>query len=600
MRHASSLVLVAAVAAALVGCTAPLTPTDGDIVPQSTVGHDVIAGWQEEDGFLVSPALAAPGGATRVGLIARVDAGADVVFLARGIDDDRWAPAEITWRDNEAADSRDDRFVARVDLAGVARAVLLKVKADDLARLHSLTWEAVVPMPASTTTTAPTTATSTTTQAVLDGYQPRSAWGARAAGGCDGNNTKTKVTVHHTVSRLNAGGTRDQLTAEIRSAQALHMDGRGYCDIGYHFLVTADGTVWEGRNQNHLGAHTGGQNTNNLGVSFVGCFHPTSDCDGLGSTTPPQSMLNGAGAFIGTAARHYGITLNVGTTLLGHRDNAGQSTACPGDLLHDRLPELRTIAGGGGAPVTTTGKVQGAVWNLALAPSVAEATAAGARLPGATVTARRGGAVVATATARADDAYWSVDLDPGSYTLEVALAGFANATRDINVASGDSAWASIGVTPVAAAVAVAVTVVDADTGAPIAGAEVTVTGVDPAVANAEGRFAVSVPPGAITVSARAEGYSSKTTDVTAVVGSALDVTLALTLIVVDPGEGDPGEGDPGVGDPGDDKGMERVLIRNRGTPVVTGGCQSTPSALPAVVLLLPLLAVARRRRIAPL
>jgi uncharacterized protein (TIGR03382 family) len=87
----------------------------------------------------------------------------------------------------------------------------------------------------------------------------------------------------------------------------------------------------------------------------------------------------------------------------------------------------------------------------------------------------------------------------------------------------------------------------------------------------------------------------------------LRITLALTLIAVDPGDGDPGvgdpvdgdpgDGDPGVGDPGD-KGMERVLIRNSGAPKATGGCQSTPSSLPAVVLL-PLLALVRRRRIAP-
>lgn len=605
MSKSLALVVVGSLVAVLSACgRPPLAPTDGDIVPQHTVGvADVVDGWERDGDVFVSPILAAPTGATRVAFIGRVDADADVALFARAKGDDTWLPATVTWRDDVVG--ANDRFVARVDLAAVATAVEVGVAAADVAQLRSLTYEAIVPMPTTSTSNAPVTqAPSTSTAAVLDGYQPRSAWGARAASGCDTNNTKTKVTVHHTVSRLNAGGTRDQFSAEIRAAQALHMDGRGYCDIGYHFLVTADGTVWEGRNHNNLGAHTGGQNTNNLGVSFVGCFHPTSDCNGLGATTPPQAMLDGAGAFIGTAARHYGITLNVGSTLMGHRDNPGQSTACPGDNLHARLGELRTIANdGGGSATPAKGKVQGMVWNLGVTPNVADADTLGAMLPGALVTAKQGTTAVATSTARDGDAYWSFDLDPGSYTLVVTMDGFAESTRDVTVAAGDDRWASIGITPTIDAVDVAIAVVDAVTAAPLAGAVVEIGGQEPQTADADGRLALSLPPGPLSVTARAEGYEPHTEFVTAVLGAPLSVTVALDAVVVaEPGEG---EGEPGIGDDvegdGDvDDGLDRIVIRNNSAPTVNegagcGGCTQTSTSTPALAAV-ALVLLRRRRR----
>ena len=579
----------------------PLQPTDGDLVPASTVGVDVVRGWRSSDGFLISPVLPAPMGATRVALIARVDEGADVAIWARdaATDGALWIPADVTWRDSAY---RDDHFVARADLRVAATAVEIKVKASDVAHLRSLTFEAVVPMtpPAPlTTTTLATTTTTTSKQGVLNGYQPRSAWGARAASGCDGNPTKTKVTVHHTVSRLHDGGSRDELTAELRSIQALHMDGRGYCDTGYHFLVTADGTVWEARSANDLGAHTGGQNTNNLGVSFIGCFHPTSDCDGLGSTTPPQVMLDGAGAFIGTATRHYGITLGLGSTLMGHRDNPGQATACPGDNLHARLGALRDIANGGGA-AAATGTVQGTVWNLAVTTDAAQSEATGARLPGAIVTVTSGTVVVGTATARVDDAMWSFDLAPGPYTLSVVKAGFAPATRTINVASGDTAWASIVLTPQDQGVEVVVVVVDSVTGAPLHGARVSITGHEELDVDVDGLVQVTVPPGSITISARAEGYLEKTEIRAGVPGETVHLNLGLDVVSADPTGDDslPPIGDVTAPPEGDDGGLQRVIITNK-NPLVQGGCQAATAAAPFAALV-PVLLLRRRRRSVPM
>jgi uncharacterized protein with LGFP repeats len=66
--------------------------------------------------------------------------------------------------------------------------------------------------------------------------------------------------VHHTVNA------NDYSSAEvpgiIRSIYAYHMQGRGWSDIGYNFLVDRFGRLWEGRSggidRPVIGAHTWG------------------------------------------------------------------------------------------------------------------------------------------------------------------------------------------------------------------------------------------------------------------------------------------------------------------------------------------------------
>jgi MYXO-CTERM domain-containing protein len=616
VRAVSTLAVVTLMSAlaALTACEAPrLRASDDDIVPSSTVDVDVIAGWTRVGPLLRSPVLLSPEGATRVGAIVRTAGTADVALFAADASagDDVSADAAIamreTWRDTDG-----ERRVVVADLGVVATGIVVFVAEADVGALRSLTFEAVVPVPAAQNDVDGIdvgSGASTTTQAVLNGYEPRSAWGARAARSCDANATKTRITVHHTVSRLHEGGTRAQFSAEIRAAQALHMDNRGYCDIGYHFLVSADGTVWEGRNAGRLGAHTGSQNTNNLGVSFVGCFHPTSACNGLGATTPPQNMINGAGTFIGIAARHYGITLNVGSTLLGHRDNPGQATACPGDRLHQKLGELRTIANGGGGttppPAPSTGKIQGMVWDRGITEDVGQATAMDAKLPGTRVVIAQGSTTVQSVVARDGDAYWSFDVAPGAYVITASKDGFADATRSVSVAAGDNAWSSLGLAPVAVAVNVDVTVTDVFTGAPLPSATVQFGNDDPAAVDDDGRVRGELAAGTVTVTARAEGYVARTESLTLVAGVAQQLSMALTLDEVPPpgGEGE-GEGeapvdptDPGLGPDGEPS-LERLVIRNAPASA-SGGCgcnvgNSSPDA--GAVVGVVLLLVWRRRR----
>lgn len=47
----------------------------------------------------------------------------------------------------------------------------------------------------------------------------------------------------------------------------------GWAGCGYHFFVRKDGTIYRGRPENKLGAHTANHNTGSLGICFEGAYN---------------------------------------------------------------------------------------------------------------------------------------------------------------------------------------------------------------------------------------------------------------------------------------------------------------------------------------
>jgi N-acetylmuramoyl-L-alanine amidase len=45
---------------------------------------------------------------------------------------------------------------------------------------------------------------------------------------------------------------------------------RGFTEIGYHYIIYRDGTVNLGRDIAKIGAHCEGQNTNSIGICYIG------------------------------------------------------------------------------------------------------------------------------------------------------------------------------------------------------------------------------------------------------------------------------------------------------------------------------------------
>jgi hypothetical protein len=150
--------------------------------------------------------------------------------------------------------------------------------------------------------------------------------------------------VHHT-----AGGnsyTSSDVPGIIRGIYAYHVNGQGWSDIGYNFLVDRFGRTWEGRyggvTRPVIGAHAYGVNSYTFGVSVLGNYDIAAVPSAV---TTAVSQLIGWKAQIHEfnplgKARIGGITYNA---VSGHRD--ANSTACPGRYLYALLPTIRANAG---------------------------------------------------------------------------------------------------------------------------------------------------------------------------------------------------------------------------------------------------------------
>ena len=200
--------------------------------------------------------------------------------------------------------------------------------------------------PAGATTSSERTAAATTDGSPAYTPMPamitRAQWDARSNSGCDspryGSETRG-VIFHHTAGSNSYA--RSDSQAIVRSTQAYHMQGRGWCDIGYNFLVDNYGQIFEGRSGGTLmqvrGAHAGNYsvNTYDMGVSMIG---------NLDKVRPTTAMKNATVKLVGwrlgtnflSAKGTYAIAGHRLNRIAGHRDvyNAGirpgTATACPG------------------------------------------------------------------------------------------------------------------------------------------------------------------------------------------------------------------------------------------------------------------------------
>ena len=73
----------------------------------------------------------------------------------------------------------------------------------------------------------------------------------------------TEIIIH--CSATEAG--KDFKAADIRR---WHMEGNGWKDIGYHYVIDIDGTIETGRPLDQAGAHCTNHNANTIGICYVG------------------------------------------------------------------------------------------------------------------------------------------------------------------------------------------------------------------------------------------------------------------------------------------------------------------------------------------
>ncbi len=177
--------------------------------------------------------------------------------------------------------------------------------------------------------------------------QPRSSWTNTPTPSDIPNLTSPKgITIHHTFleGAPPANATLAQEQARMRTILSSHINGNGWSDIGYHFIIMPSGRVFAARSEQKRGAHD--LINDGLGVAFDGIYS---------SKTISQQQYQAAVALCTLLCKRYGITDTVtpvptltadfGTRnlprIFGHRDRV--ATLCPGSEggRTVRLPEIR-------------------------------------------------------------------------------------------------------------------------------------------------------------------------------------------------------------------------------------------------------------------
>lgn len=104
-------------------------------------------------------------------------------------------------------------------------------------------------------------------------------------------------------------------TPEGRDVSAETIDqwhkARGWSEIGYHYVISLDGTIEYGRDIQKTGAHVKGHNKGSIGICYIGGCD--SDMNAKDTRTPEQkeSLL----LLIKTLKK-----MHLGAEVFGHRD----------------------------------------------------------------------------------------------------------------------------------------------------------------------------------------------------------------------------------------------------------------------------------------
>jgi hypothetical protein len=168
--------------------------------------------------------------------------------------------------------------------------------------------------------------------------------------------------VHHTAGPNSYS--RAEADDVVRGIYAYHTQVRGWCDIGYNFLVDRYGDIFEGRSggitENVIGAAQMGFNTGAFSVSLMGTFD---------ASRPPRVAIRALQRLLawrldiahvnprafaemtsagGRTTRYEKGTVVRLHVISGHRDTG--LTSCPGAALYRLLRRVRRVVGRLGLP----------------------------------------------------------------------------------------------------------------------------------------------------------------------------------------------------------------------------------------------------------
>ena len=142
----------------------------------------------------------------------------------------------------------------------------------------------------------------------------------------------THIAIHHS--------TGDARRITVQGIARYHVaeppNGNGWPAIGYHFVIDADGVVYETNSLETVGTHVAGHNLVTVGVCLLGEFTKGRE--------PPDAQRRALAELLAWLCPLVSVPLE---RVWGHKSFSGQNTTCPGDTWEEwglrTIDEARTL-----------------------------------------------------------------------------------------------------------------------------------------------------------------------------------------------------------------------------------------------------------------
>ena len=124
---------------------------------------------------------------------------------------------------------------------------------------------------------------------------------------------------------IHCSATREGQSFGFEDCRRDHIRHRGFKDIGYHYYITRDGTVYRGRPLEQVGAHCRNHNRHSIGI----CYEGGLDAQGRVGDTRTAAQKESMRRLVAELKERFPRAL-----VVGHRD-LDPMKECPGFEVHD-------------------------------------------------------------------------------------------------------------------------------------------------------------------------------------------------------------------------------------------------------------------------
>ena len=155
----------------------------------------------------------------------------------------------------------------------------------------------------------------------------------------------THLIIHHSA----ANTVSNDYAAVVRTYWDWHVNGNGWDDIGYNWLVDPNGVLYKGRawksdnEENILGAHNSSKNSGTSGICFIGNYVSDIPSDiGLNKVASIAAFLCDKYGIDPEGSSYHEAINKVNNNISGHGQSGG-GTECPGTQMINRMSLIREL-----------------------------------------------------------------------------------------------------------------------------------------------------------------------------------------------------------------------------------------------------------------